>query len=391
MNIPRSINLPELLKKKSFFLFGPRTTGKTTLIKEQLNDGLIHIDLLKSQYYLRLSADPGELEQIIFSNNYTEENSVVVIDEVQKVPSLLDEVHRLIEEKGIRFLLTGSSARKLKRGAANLLAGRAWTAELFPLTFDELKGEGFDLERYLHLGGLPSVYTSSDPVEELDAYVHTYLYEELQAEGIVRKLTAFSKFLTVAALSNGEVLNYTKVASDCQIAASTIREYFSVLEDTLLGFSLHPWVKSKKRKATQTAKFYLFDPGVTHHISGTKSFDRNSNLYGKSFEQFIAMELRAFISYKRIKNTPLSYWRSTNGHEVDFLIGDEVAIEVKSSKQISDRDLKGLKALQEEGLIDSFYLVSQDPVPRLKDGIFILPWDVFLTKLWAGEVTSERI
>lgn len=383
MGISRKLNLLPLLKKKSFFLFGPRGTGKTTLIRDQLGSEAVVIDLLKSQFALRLTARPHELEQIIFAEDINH-NTIVVIDEIQKVPSLLDEVHRLIEEKNLRFLLTGSSARKLRRGASNLLAGRAWTAELFPFTYSEL--DNFDLERYLLFGGIPAVYLSSDPVEQLDAYVHSYLYEEIQAEGIVRKLDLFSRFLSVAALCSGKMLNFTEVSNDAQVSPSTVREYFQVLEDTLLGFMLKPWVKSIKRKAIQTAKFYLFDPGVMHAIAGTKQLSRNSDLYGNSFEQFIGMELRAYLSYQRRKHTALSYWRSTHGHEVDYLIGDQVAVEVKATKNVSPRHLKGLVALKEEGVFKKYFLVCQDPVSRREAGIMILPWQRFLEKLWQDEV-----
>jgi len=383
MQVPRTLDLPKLLKQKSFFLFGPRATGKTSLIREQFGENALVIDLLKSAYSLRLSANPGELENIISSS---QQRDIVVIDEVQKVPALLDEVHRLIEEKGLTFLLTGSSARKLKRGAANLLAGRAWNSELFPLTFHELTD--FNLGRYLLYGGLPSVYLSKQPEEELDAYVNTYLYEELQAEGIVRKLDVFSRFLTTAAISNGEILNYANVASDAQMSPSTVRDYFSILEDTLLGFLIPPWSKSVKRKATQTAKFFLFDPGVTNHITAVQSIERNSDLYGNRFETFIAMELRAYLSYRRVKHKPLSFWRSTRGYEVDFVIGDQIAIEVKSSKQASPRFLKGLRALQEENTIEKFFLLSQDPISTEKDGIRSMHWKDFLVELWADKIVG---
>ena len=234
MNVQRRLDLPRLLQKKSFFLFGPRATGKTFLIREQLADQAQVIDLLRSDLYLRLAGSPVELEAILAGQAA---NSVIVIDEVQKVPQLLDEVQRLIETKRLRFLLTGSSARKLRRGQANLLAGRAWQANLFPLTWDELTDIHFDLDRYLRYGGLPSVYLSQDPVEELQAYAHTYLTEEIQAEGLVRRLPQFARFLQVAALGSGQILNFTRIGNDAQVAPSTVREYYYLLEDTLLGFS----------------------------------------------------------------------------------------------------------------------------------------------------------
>lgn len=385
MSFQRIVNLSKLLEKKSFFLFGPRSTGKSFLIRQQLKNQAFIIDLLRTELFFRLSERPHELSELVESKA-AEKKSVIILDEVQKIPALLDEVHRLIEEKGLHFLLTGSSARKLKHGQANLLAGRAWTAELFPLCFAEIPL--FQLERYLRFGGLPHVYPSDHPEEELDAYVQTYLREEILAEGLIRKLPPFARFLKAAALSNSQQLNFTEMGSDCQVAPSTIREYYSLLEDTLVGFLLEAWKKSKKRKAVQTAKFYFFDTGVTHALAGTKTLDRNSDLYGASFEQFIAMELRAYLSYRRLK-MPLSFWRSSHGHEVDFVVGDTYAIEVKSSRKFSEKHLKGIKALQEENIISQFYLVSQDTVEMKKEGVHLLHWKTFLNKLWNDEIIKE--
>jgi predicted AAA+ superfamily ATPase len=363
-------------------LFGPRATGKTFLIREQLADRAFVIDLLRSDLYLRLSGSPADLEALIAAPGSC---PVVVIDEVQKVPPLLDEVHRLIENRGVKFLLTASSVRKLRRGQANLLAGRAWQANLFPLTWIELKEQPFALDRYRRYGGLPTVYLSQDPQEELHAYVNTYLYEEIQAEGLVRRLPQFARFLQVAALSSGQMLNFASIGNDAQVSPSTVREYYDLLEDTLLGFILPPWTKSRKRKAIATAKFYLFDTGVTHTLAGTDALDRNSDLYGRSFEHWLAMELRAALSYHRV-HKELSYWRSTHHHEVDFIIGDEVAVEVKASQRVSDRDGAGLRALKEEGALKRFYLVSQDPVELVKEDIQRVHWQTFLTRLWAGDL-----
>ena len=253
----RYLDLAALLQKKSFFLLGPRSTGKSFLIDEQLGSRAIILSLLHSDLYLRLSTSPWELEMMIEGAQQQHKTHWIVIDEIQKVPNLLDEVHRLIESKKFRFLLTGSSARKLKRGHANLLAGRAWTANFYPLSWCEIAD--FSLPRFLRYGGLPAVYSSDYPDEELHAYARTYLYEEIQAEGLVRKLPQFSRFLMVAALANGQLLNFANISSDAQVPASTIKEYYSILEDTLIGFMLLPWVKSKKRKAITTAKFYFLE------------------------------------------------------------------------------------------------------------------------------------
>ena len=375
MEIKRQLQLAPLLAMKSFFLFGPRVTGKTTLIRQQLAETTTIIDLLDSRYFLRLSGAPHELESLIAAAPA----DIIVIDEIQRIPELLNEIHRLIETQNITFLLTGSSARKLRRGKANLVAGRVWDARMFPFIYLELAD--FDLNRYLRYGGLPAVYLSEYPEEALNAYVNTYLKEEILAEGLIRRLPPFSRFLKTMALSNGEMINFTKLANDCQVPPSTVTEYVRLLEDTLIGFLLSAWIESKKRKAIKTGKFYFFDPGVTHMLAGTETLDPNSNLYGKSFVQFICMELRAYLSYRR-KKLPLAYWRSKNGHEVDFLLGTKTAIEVKASKSISRNDFKGLKYLKEEGVFKNLILVSRDPVSSLTDGIVTLPWEKFLSDLW---------
>ena len=351
--------------------------GRAT--QQQLSETATVIDLLDSRLYLRLLSSPHDLESIIYSGHKT---GIVVIDEIQRIPELLNEVHRLIENKKITFLLTGSSARKLRRGKANLLAGRVWESRMFPLTWKEITD--FNLDRFLHYGGLPAVYLSNYPDEELDAYVNTYLKEEIMAEGLIRKLPPFSRFLRSIALASGEMINFTKLANDCQVPPSTVTEYVGLLDDTLVGFLLPAWTESRKRKAISTAKFYFFDPGVTHMLAGTQTLDRNSHLYGKSFEQFIGMEIRAYLSYRR-KKRELAYWRSTHGYEVDFLIGTETAIEVKASQKVSGRDLRGLKVLKEENIFKNYILVSQDPINTRDDNFQALYWEKFLDDLWTDK------
>ncbi len=379
----RQLDLPSLLKKKSFFLLGPRATGKSFLVQQQLGPRAISLNLLRSELYLKLSHSPWEIENIIEAELAHKKDPIIVIDEIQKLPHLLDEVHRLIETKRWRFLLTGSSARKLKRGHANLLAGRAWSAHLYPLSWSEIPQ--FNLDHYLRFGGLPAIYPSKFPEEELRAYANTYLYEEIQAEGLVRKLPQFSRFLTVAALNNGRLLNFAKVSSDTGVPASTIREYYSILEDTLIGFTLFPWNKSIKRKAINTAKFYLFDCGVTHVLAGTETIDRNSDLYGRSFEHWIGLELNAYLHYQRKKEI-MGFWQSKHQHEVNFTIGDHTAIETKASKQVNPDDLKGLNALKEEKIFKQYFLVSHDPIETTRNNIKCLHWKTFIKKLWADEL-----
>lgn len=377
--IDRKLNIYELLEKKSFFLFGPRATGKSTLIRAQLPDALV-FNLLDLDTFRELLVRPKIIEDRMQDNG-----QIIVIDEVQKLPHLLDEVHRLIESRGARFLLTGSSARKLRRGGANLLAGRAWEARLFPLSWVELK-EHFNLTDYLNRGGMPAIYGSQNYAEELSAYVSTYLSEEIQAEAVTKNLAAFAEFLTLAALSNGQEVSYESMASDCGVSPSTLKSYISVLDDTLLGFTLPAFTKTKKRKAISRGKHYFFDIGVVNKLCLRGMIEPKSELFGNAFEHFIMLEVRAYNSYAR-KNGIMQYWRSTSQFEVDLIINDAVAIEIKSTQLILDKHTKGLKALKEEGLLKRFICVSLDEHPRIMDnGIEVLPWPIFLRKLWSGEI-----
>ncbi len=379
MFINRTLSLTKLIEKKSYFLFGPRGIGKSSLIKHDLIDKALVIDLLHSETYLRLMDNPSQLESMIA----VDDQSWVVVDEIQRAPELLNEVHRLIEQKQIHFLLTGSSARKLKRYGVNLLAGRARKAELYPLTYHEITN--FNLARYLCYGGLPMVMLSDEPEEDLDAYVHTYLEEEIKAEALVQKLPAFSRFLQLSALTSGSTLNFSSIASDAGVSATSLREYYQILEDTFLGFLIKPWQHSVKRKAVATARFYYFDTGVKNRLAKIREIPEQTDLYGQSFEQFIAMELRAYNSYFR-KKLELNFWRTADGHEVDFVFGDKIAIEVKSTRKVSSKHLKGLRSLMEEHKMEQYFLISHDPIAAKQDGIYLLPWEDFIKKLWDGEV-----
>jgi uncharacterized protein len=379
IDIPRLLSLANLLNKKSFFLFGSRGTGKTTLIRNTL-PSLPRYDLLHAPTFAALSRRPE-----LIGEEHTDPSVPVVIDEIQKLPQLLDEVHRLIEERGMRFLLTGSSARKLRRGGANLLAGRAWEARLFPLVSAEL-GD-FDLGRYLARGGLPAVWFSEEPWEELRAYVGTYLKEEVMAEALVRRLDTFSAFLELCALRCCEEVNFEAFGSDLGISGKSVRNFFEVLEDTLIGFLLKPYKKSKRRKATSRSKFYLFDLGVTNSLAGRREVAVGTEEFGRAFEHFIALELRAYLSYRRL-DSELTFWRTEGGYEVDLLVGSEVAIEVKGSDLVNERHLSSLRALREEGIFKTFCVVSRDRAVRLVDGITIYPWQEFLRRLWNDEIVG---
>lgn len=374
----RSLNLTKLLGKKSFFLFGARATGKTTLVQAQLPQAQV-FDLLRSDVFNALVRNPSLIEEWII-----DPQQYVVIDEIQRLPELLNEIQRLIQRKNIRFLLTGSSARKLRHGGANLLAGRAWQAQLFPLTSHEISD--FDLLRYLQRGGLPDIYQSADFEEELESYVALYLQEEIKAEAVTRNVTAFAEFLDLMALSNGAEINYQGFAADLQISPGTLKNYMQILEDTLIGFPLPAYTKTAQRKAISRSKYYLFDIGVTNFLTKTGRIQYKSKAFGDAFEHFIILEVRAYLSYLR-KKLPMYYWRSTSQFEVDLICGDLLAIEIKSTELVQDKHLKGLRALKEEKLIQQYLVVSLDKSERrTHDGLRILPWQQFLSELWAGKL-----
>ncbi|MBF0208048.1 MAG: ATP-binding protein [Oligoflexia bacterium] len=367
----RLLDLKKMLKRKSHFLLGPRMTGKSWLIKETVSADALVFDLLDDDVYLRLLKRPRQLgEEIDQYDKQNGKNSLVVIDEIQKLPALLDEVHRLIEKKSKKFLLTGSSARKLKRGGANLLAGRARSAYLFPLTSLEIPQ--FDLEVYLNCGGLPSIYNAEDAWDNLRDYVNTYLKEEIQAEAIVRRIDHFAHFIDVIGLSSGKELNISSIASDSGVPARTVSEFILVLKDTLLAFELEPFRKSIIRKATTKSKLYLFDVGVANFLARRRNVLPKSDAFGDCFEHYVIQEIKAILSYGG-SDEVLSYWRSKD-FEVDLIIGNKYAIEIKSTEQVQERHLKGLRALREEKQIESYHVVSRDPIRRKID--FVEVWHI---------------
>jgi len=372
--IPRTLALSSLLEKKSHFLFGPRQTGKSSLVHHTLR-GVRVYDLLDTVTYLALSQNPSLLEQELLS-----QDQVIVIDEIQRLPDLLNEVHRLIERRQVKFLLTGSSARKLRRGGANLLGGRARTKYLHPLTFHEL-GDRFHLLRAMERGLLPSIYFSDDPRADLQAYAGSYLQQEIVAEGVTRNIPAFSRFLRVAALCNGTIVNFTNVANDAQVARTTVYEYFEILKDTLVLRELPAWRQSRKRKPLSSSKYYFFDVGVAATLQG-RDFRPGTPEFGEAFETYLMHELISYREY--VSGEPLTYWRSTSGFEVDFILGDHTAIEVKAKDNISLQDVKSLRALAEENQLKRYLCVSLVPRRRQADGVTILPVQEFLTELWRG-------
>jgi predicted AAA+ superfamily ATPase len=373
--VERILDLPALLEKKSYFLFGPRQTGKTFLIRHSLIRARVY-DLLDSSIYLALSQDPGRIGQEL-----TAQDRIVVIDEIQRLPHLLNEVHRLIETQGVHFLLTGSSARKLRRGGVNLLGGRARTKYLRPLTYKEL-GDRFDLHRAIERGLLPSIYFSNDARADLETYAGLYLQQEIVAEGATRNIPAFSRFLRAAAFCNGTIVNFTNVANDAQVARTTVYEYFEILKDTLVLHELPAWRKTKKRKPLASSKYYFFDVGVVSSLQG-RAFRPGTPEFGGAFETYLMHELTSYSDY--VSGETLSYWRSTTGFEVDFIIGDHTAVEVKAKENISQQDLKSLRALAEEKRLKRYLCVCLEPRPRKVEGVLVIPFKEFLEALWSGQ------
>ena len=371
--------------RESFFLWGPRQTGKSTLLRKKYPDGR-WLDLLKSEEFRRYVARPELLRQELEAEG-PRPGRQIVIDEIQKVPALLDEVHWLIENRGIHFALCGSSARKVKRGAANLLGGRANRYELHGLTAREL-GPEFDLDRMLNHGYLPRIYQASRPRGMLNAYVADYLKEEVAAEGLVRNLPTFSNFLDVAALGDGEIVNFSTIARECGVSSHTTKSHFQILEDTLLGRWLAAYRKRPKRRVIGSPKFYFVDVGVVNRLARRGDLLPGSELYGKAFENWVFHELSAFVSYREL-DPPLSYWRLASGIEVDFVLGDmQTAIEAKSGDRITRDHLKGLRSLvQDHPRVKRRIVVCREPRARkTDDGIEILPATAFVQRLWDGDL-----
>ena len=370
---------------ETFFLWGPRQTGKTTLLRKSYPDA-VWVDLLKAEEFRRYVARPELLRQEIAAEPL-KSGRQIVIDEIQKVPTLLNEVHWLIENRGAHFALCGSSARKVRRGAANLLGGRAMRYELHGLTASEI-GSGFDLDRLLNHGYLPRIYESNRPNRMLDAYIADYLKEEIAAEGIVRNLPTFSDFLDVAALSDSEIVNFSNIARECGVSSHTTKNHFQILEDTLLGRWLPAYRKRPKRRVIGAPKFYFVDVGIVNRLARRGDLHSGSELYGKAFENWVFHELTAFSSYQEYDN-PLSYWRLASGIEVDFVLGDmAVAIEAKSSAKITRDHLAGLRSLvADHPGVERRIVVCREPKARkTDDGIDILPADSFVRQLRNGDI-----
>ena len=377
------IKLPQ---KQSAFLWGPRKTGKTTYLKKHFPDSLI-FDFLKTDFFIEVSKNPALLRERILAKDKNALKHPIILDEVQKVPQVLDEVHWLIENKGLRFILCGSSARKLRRGHVNLLGGRAWRYEMFPLVTAELKN--INLLHALNHGMVPTHYLQDDQEckKSLKAYMQDYLKEEVFAEGLTRNIPAFSRFFDAFGYSHGELTNYSNIARDCGVDSKTVKEYYQILIDTLLAVRIDPFKKRQSRKIiTKAPKYYLFDVGVANYLRKQHLEEERGEEFGRAFEHFLLMEILAYRSYSG-QDFTINFWRTKTGLEIDFILArGEIAIEIKGANRIDKRDLNALAAFAEEYSPKRNFLVCNEKEKRLHGKIEILPWSNFLQELWAGNV-----
>jgi len=382
-NIKRLLSL-ELPQKQSAFIWGPRKTGKSTYLRQAFPDSLVY-DFLKTDLVLDFMKQPSLLRQQILAQDHNLLDYPIILDEVQKVPQILDEVHWLIENRGLRFILCGSSARKVKRGQANLLGGRAWRYEMFPLVSVEL--DKLDLLRVLNRGLIPDHYLREDYLKSLNAYFRDYLKEEVFDEGLTRNVPAFARFFDAVGYSHALLTNFANIARDCGVDAKTVREYYQILVDTLLGRFVEPFKKRQSRQViTKAPKFYLFDVGVAGAIVKRSIVEEKGEEFGRAFEHFIFMEIAAHTAYSEL-GYDINFWRTKSGLEVDFVLGGgEVAVEVKGQGHVGSRDMKPLAAFIEEYSPKKAFVVCNEKAERVVGSIRVLPWQKFLNYLWAGEI-----
>ncbi|MFP4357765.1 MAG: ATP-binding protein [Puniceicoccaceae bacterium] len=372
---------------QSFFLWGPRQSGKTTLLKSRYSDAH-RIDLLRTDERMRYEREPHRLREVLRA---LPPEKRVVIDEIQKVPAILDEVHHAMQETGRFFTLCGSSARRIRRAHANLLGGRALKRELLGFSAVEL-GEAFDLERMLNHGPLPPHYLAGEAGELQAAYVDQYLKEEILDEGLTRNLPAFDQFLRAAAIGDTEVVNFSNIARESGVASSTIKGYYEVLEDTLVGAFLPAFTRRPKRRVQHAPKFFFRDVGVVNHLLRRQRVLPGSEIFGKGFENWIFHELSC---YARTLRDPfeIAYWRLSSGIEVDFVLGDgEVAIEVKGKDRVRSHDTRHLLQFRKDyPAVRELLLVCCENEERVTDeGVSILPWRTFIDRLWSGDLPGAR-
>lgn len=381
--IGRLLNI-DLPPRQSAFLWGPRKTGKSTYLKARFPRSIVY-NFLQTDLFLEFSKNPALLRERLLAKDKDVLNDPVILDEVQKVPQVLDEVHWLIENRGLRFILCGSSARKLKRGKANLLGGRAWRYEMFPLVTPELYN--WNLITILNRGLIPDHYLKGGYKKALRAYTQDYLKEEVFDEGLTRNIPAFSRFFDAMGYSHGELINYSNIARDCGVDSKTVKEYYQILVDTLIGTRIEPFKRRQNRQVISKApKFYLFDVGVAGAITKRRVEEEKGELFGKAFEHFIFMEMAAYNSYNEL-DFEINFWRTKSGLEVDFVLGGgEVAIEVKGTTQIDKRALRPLNTFIEAYSPRKAMVVCNEREERVHGRIQIIPYRNFLQDLWKGKI-----
>ena len=364
----------------SLFLWGARQTGKSTLLKTLFPDARRY-DLLKSEEFERLFRNPELLREELQD---ADPRRLVIIDEVQKIPRLLDEVHWLMSNRDIRFVLCGSSARKLMRCGANLLGGRALRTVMYPLVSAEIPD--FDLHKALHNGMLPRHYMTQNPQRRIQAYIGDYLNEEIRAEALSRNLLSFTRFMEIAAQCSGEMIVYKNIAQDCGVSANTAKEYFQILEQTMIGYLISGFTATTKRRAISAPKFYYFDVGIVNYLRKGNTMAQGTEAFGRAFEHLLMQEIIAYLGYNYGDEKP-TYWRTSGGYEVDCIIGNGcVAIEFKSCDEVKSRHTKGLKAFQEEYPQARLVVVSMDKYKRVMNDVEIFPATEFLSELWKGKI-----
>ena len=379
MYLPRIIRekVERTLQEKSVLLLGPRQTGKSSLLRHELQPDKV-VNLLDQSTFLTLTRRLSSLRESLKPTD-----KFIVIDEIQKLPQLMDEIHLMIEEQGRRFLLTGSSARKLRRSYTKLMGGRTRSIYMHPLVSAEL-GDSFDLTKILSHGTLPSVYLSKNPYAELIDYVGDYLQQEILAEAVTRGVDQYSRFLTQIAARTTQILNIEKLAADAQVSPSTTRRYLEILQDTMIAEQLECWSGSRKHKAISSTKLVFFDVGVVNALLEIDSYNPLNPNAGWQLEQFIGQELLAYRDYSA-HQVKVNFWRSVDRHEVDYILNDRIAIEVKHTNQVTERDLKGLKAISDSHKWKRKIVISQDTEPRYIDDVEVLPVRVFLKMLWDNQ------
>lgn len=383
--IPRSLTI-QLPRGQSAFLWGPRKTGKTTFLRTTFPESIVY-DLLQTGLFLEFAKRPSLLREQLLAADPKQLKEPIIIDEVQKVPHLMDEIHWLIENKGFRFIICGSSARKLKRGKANLLGGRAWRYEMHPLVSAEVSD--LNLLKALNRGMIPAHYLQEEFRKSLRAYVQDYLKEEVFDEGLSRNIPAFSRFFDAMGYSHGELTNYANIARDCGIDSKTVKEYYQILIDTLLGTMIEPFQRRQDRQViTKAGKFYLFDVGVAGAITQRRIPQERGEQFGKAFEHFILMELLSHRAYREF-DYDLNFWRTKSGLEVDFILGrGKVAIEVKGTSRVDSSELRPIKTFLHEYRPARAFVVCNETRPRVHEGVHVLPWREFLRMLWSDAVIS---